>query len=113
MKSARAATWLLAAALAPAAVPAAIAADAEQVALGRRLFTQEAQPSCALCHTLHDAGSAGAVGPVLDELKPDARRVAAALRNGIGAMPSFAEKLSEAQIQALAAYVSKASGAVP
>lgn len=109
MKPARAAALLLAATLAPAAW----AADAEQMALGRRLFTQEAQPSCTLCHTLQDAGSAGAVGPVLDELKPDARRVATALRNGIGAMPSFAEKLSEAQIQALAAYVSKATGGAP
>jgi sulfite dehydrogenase len=81
--------------------------------LGKRLFTQAATPPCALCHTLKDAGSAGAVGPVLDELKPDAARVAAALRNGIGQMPSYRESLSEAQIHALAAYVASVAGAKP
>ena len=66
---------------------------------------------CKSCHTLKDAGSEGAVGPVLDELKPDAARVANALRNGLGNMPSYKATLSEAQIQAIAAYVAKASGA--
>ena len=56
-------------------------------------------------------GTAGAVGPVLDELKPDAQRVPTALRNGIGTMPSFRDKLSDAQIAALAAYVAAATGA--
>ena len=46
----------------------------------------------------------------VDELKPDAKRVATALRNGIGLMPSYNGKLSEAEIAALAAYVAKASG---
>ncbi|CAD5370151.1 Cytochrome c, mono-and diheme variants [Rubrivivax sp. A210] len=94
--------------------PAVQATDAAaQIELGRRLFTQDAVPPCALCHTLADAGSAGAVGPVLDEIKPDARRVATALRNGVGAMPSFRERLNEAQIEALAAYVSKVTGGAP
>jgi sulfite dehydrogenase len=83
--------------------------DAAQLALGKKLFTTQAVPACAVCHTLKDAGSEGAVGPVLDELQPDAQRVMTALRNGIGVMPSFSERLSEAQIQALANYVSKAS----
>jgi mono/diheme cytochrome c family protein len=64
-----------------------------------------------VCHTLKDAGSEGAVGPVLDELKPDAARVANALRNGLGNMPSYKAVLSDAQIKALAQYVAKASGA--
>jgi len=76
---------------------------------GRLLFRQGAVPSCAVCHTLKDAGSAGAVGPVLDELQPDAERVLRALRNGVGAMPSFRERLSDAQMQALAGYVAWAS----
>ena len=84
--------------------------DAAQLAEGRRLFTQVAQPACAVCHTLKDANAEGAVGPVLDELKPDASRVATALRNGVGAMPSFKGSLSEAQIQALANYVSTVAG---
>jgi sulfite dehydrogenase len=84
------------------------AADAE-LELGKRLFTKTAVPACALCHTLKDAGSEGAVGPVLDELKPDAARVAKALRDGLGNMPAF-KTLSEAEIKALARYVSTAAG---
>lgn len=74
---------------------------------GRKLFTS-VTPPCALCHTLKDAGATGQVGPSLDELKPDAARVAKALRNGIGQMPAFSH-LTEAQIQALARYVEKAT----
>jgi len=85
--------------------------DAAEMALAKVLFTKDAVPPCALCHALKDAGAAGAVGPVLDELQPDAARVATALKNGIGAMPSYKASLSEAQIQALARYVAKASGA--
>ena len=84
--------------------------DAATLATGKALFTTGATPPCALCHTLKDAGTAGAVGPVLDELQPDADRVAAALRNGIGAMPSYKATLKEDQILALARYVAKASG---
>jgi sulfite dehydrogenase len=79
---------------------------------GKSLFLK-AVPACAICHTLNDAGSEGAVGPVLDEIKPNAQRVAKALRNGLGSMPSFASKLSDSQIEALARYVSKASGGAP
>lgn len=90
------------------ATTAAQANEAAQMALGKKLFTTAA-PACALCHTLKDAGAEGAIGPVLDELKPDAARVARALRDGIGAMPSFKATLSEADIAALSLYVSKAS----
>ncbi|WP_298209618.1 cytochrome c [Acidovorax sp.] len=82
--------------------------DAAQMALGKKLFTT-ATPACAICHTLKDAGAEGAVGPVLDELQPEASRVAKALRDGVGSMPSFKSSLTEAQIAALALYVSKAS----
>jgi cytochrome c6 len=91
-------------------VAPALAADDAQLALGRTLFTKGAVPSCAVCHTLKDAGAQGAVGPILDELKPDEQRVATALRNGIGAMPSFKATLSEEQIVALAKYVATATG---
>jgi mono/diheme cytochrome c family protein len=91
--------------------PAFATGDAEQLALGRQLFNQTAVPACALCHTLKDAGSEGAIGPVLDEIKPNAQRLITAMRNGIGQMPSFADSLSEAQIQAIANYVSKVTGA--
>jgi cytochrome c6 len=93
------------------AAPAAAADDAAQLALGKKLFTGGASPACAICHTLKDAGTEGAIGPVLDELKPDANRVAAALRNGLGSMPSYRASLSDEQIAALARYVSVAAGA--
>lgn len=79
---------------------------------GKALFLK-AVPACAICHTLNDAGSEGAVGPVLDEIKPNAQRVAKALRNGLGSMPSYGSKLSDSEIEALARYVSKASGGAP
>jgi sulfite dehydrogenase len=100
---------LLAAALAS---PVWAADDAAQLELGKELFSQAAVPACALCHTLKDAGAEGAVGPILDEMKPDAQRVAKALRNGIGQMPSYNGKLSDQQMAALAAYVARATGAV-
>jgi len=90
-----------------AAAPAAAADDVQ----GRKLFTETAVPACAVCHTLAAAGATGAVGPPLDELKPDAARVATALRNGVGSMPSYKATLSEQQIELLARYVARASGA--
>lgn len=75
---------------------------------GRKLFTQAAVPACAVCHTLARAGATGEIGPVLDELKPDAARVAKAIRNGIGQMPAY-QNLSDAQIRALARFVASAT----
>jgi len=101
------------AALALAAVGVARGADdgdANEMQLGKTLFTVGANPPCAACHMLKDAGSTGAVGPVLDDLQPTAERVVTALKNGIGMMPSYQSSLSEAQMRALARYVAKASG---
>jgi mono/diheme cytochrome c family protein len=78
--------------------------------LGRKVFTQIAQPPCAACHTLKAAGASGTVGPSLDELKPDKERALNALRNGVGIMPSFADKLTREQIEAVAAFVAQVSG---
>ncbi|HEX2199501.1 MAG TPA: cytochrome c [Burkholderiales bacterium] len=88
-----------------ASPPAARADD-----LGRRVFTQIAQPSCALCHTLAAAGAAGTLGPSLDELKPDKERALQVLRNGSGVMPPFADKLTPEQIEAVAVFIAKAAG---
>jgi len=85
------------------------AADDPGYAAGKQLFLTGAQPACGICHTLKEAGTEGAIGPVLDELKPDASRVAKALRNGIGQMPAFST-LTDAEVEALARYVSIASG---
>ena len=95
----------LAAASAMALAASSACADDALVSAGRALFTKGAVPSCAVCHTLKDAGAEGQVGPVLDELKPDANRVATALRNGVGNMPSFKASLSEEQINTLARYI--------
>jgi sulfite dehydrogenase len=86
------------------------ASAADELAQGKKLFTEATVPACALCHSLEAAGATGTVGPPLDELKPDATRVATALRNGIGSMPSYKDTLSEQQILLLARYVAKASG---
>jgi len=94
-----------------AATFAAPVAHADPLAPGRALFKQSAVPACALCHALKDAGAEGAIGPSLDELKPDAARVAKALRNGIGQMPAYRDKLTEQQIETLSRYVARASGA--
>ena len=83
--------------------------EAAQMKLGKQLFSSAKPVACAVCHTLKDAGSEGAIGPVLDELQPDAARVSRAMRDGIGAMPAFKSTLSDAEIAAVALYVSRAS----
>lgn len=85
--------------------------DAAQLERGKTLFTSAAVPACAICHTMADAGASGSIGPDMDELKPDAQRVKKALREGMGAMPSFATTLTEEDMNAVAAYVVHASGA--
>jgi cytochrome c6 len=77
---------------------------------GKALFLKGAVPACAVCHTLAHAGATGEIGPVLDELKPNAARVEKAVRNGIGQMPAYTS-LSDTQIKQLADYVSRATGA--
>lgn len=90
--------------------PAPLADDEEALALGKKVFTEIAEPQCAICHTLNDAGSTGEVGPVLDELKPTREQVELAVRGGLGVMPPFDEILSEEQIRAVAQYVSSVAG---
>ncbi len=102
----------LAAVLLALTVSSSWAADAGELARGKELFGK-IQPACAVCHTLQAAGAEGQVGPVLDELKPNAERVLRALRAGIGAMPSYADKLSDKDMRALAHFVAQASGAAP
>ena len=65
---------------------------------------------CGGCHTLKAAGTTGTVGPNLDQVQPSAAIVSAIVQSGSGIMPSFAGKLSDAQIAAVAAYVSSVAG---
>ncbi|TWC31094.1 sulfite dehydrogenase (cytochrome) subunit SorB [Pseudomonas sp. SJZ079] len=83
------------------------ATDDTRYQLGRKVFTEQAQPSCSLCHSLQDAGASGAIGPDLDQLKPTPERVMAAVRGGVGVMPAFEALLSAEQIEAVAHYVSQ------
>ena len=76
-------------------------------AVGKEVY---ASAGCGTCHTLADAGSTGAVGPNLDEAQPSAELVVDRVTNGMGAMPSFSEQLSEEQITEVAAYVSAVAG---
>lgn len=74
---------------------------------GKQVF---ASAGCGGCHTLKDAGASGNVGPNLDQLKPSKQVVAHQVEVGGGAMPAFKGQLSDAQIQAVADYVSKSAG---
>ena len=96
-------------ALGPNGAGAQAPASDAQLAEGRALFIGGATPPCAICHTLKEAGATATSARRSTSFGPT-RRVPAAVREGIGAMPSFAGSLSEAQIRAVARYVAKASG---
>ena len=81
-------------------------AGAVTAAAGKKAFTA----NCGGCHTLADAGSTGSVGPNLDDLAPDMATVVHQVTNGGGAMPAFGGRLSDAQIQSVAKYVSSVAG---
>ena len=82
----------------------------DKLEAGRTLFNKTAVPACAVCHALKNAGAEGAIGPSLDELKPDATRVEKAVRNGIGQMPAF-KNLTDEQIKLLGQYVATVTAA--
>lgn len=81
-------------------------ATTEASAEGKQIFSE----NCASCHTLQDADASGQVGPNLDDLKPDEATVQKQVENGGGAMPAFKGQLTDAQIAAVAAYVSSSAG---
>ncbi len=86
--------------------PATTAETGAAEASGEAVFIE----NCGGCHTLAAAGTTGAVGPNLDELMPDMARVEMQVRNGGGGMPAFEGQLSDAQITAVAEYVSSSAG---
>jgi cytochrome c6 len=89
------------AALRRAVVPLVHASD------GKGIF-QEA--GCGDCHTLVAAGASGTVGPNLDDAKPSKELVVRKLTGDLGVMSSFKGKLSSAQVQAVADFVSQNAG---
>jgi mono/diheme cytochrome c family protein len=76
-------------------------------AAGKAVFTSA---GCGSCHTLADAGSAGNVGPNLDDAKPNAERVILRVTKGQGNMPPFGETLTAQQIADVAQYVVESTG---
>jgi len=75
---------------------------------GKAVFTGAS--SCGGCHTLADAGASGAVGPNLDESKPDNELIVTRVTKGQGGMPAFAEQLTPQQIADVAAYITQSTG---
>ena len=73
--------------------------------LGKHLFVETANPPCGVCHSLEAAGARGVIGPNLDELRPDARRIRTALAQGVGAMPAYAEQLTDQEVTALVEFI--------
>jgi mono/diheme cytochrome c family protein len=91
-------------------------------AAGKALYLSN---GCGGCHTFKPAGTAGKVGPDLDNLAADAKKanegsVEAYTRESIenpdayivpgypkGVMPPFAGKLTDSQINELVAYLTK------
>ena len=83
---------------------------AEQTAVtstnGKVIF----KTKCGGCHTLAAAGTSGTQGPNLDQLKPPFAVAKAQVEHGGGIMPAFKGVLSDAQIAAVARYVSTHAG---
>ena len=73
--------------------------------LGKRLFVETASPPCGVCHSLEAAGAKGVIGPDLDALKPDAHRIRTAIAQGVGAMPAYAEQLTDQEVTALVEFI--------
>jgi len=80
---------------------------ATNTSAGLKVFTDA---GCGSCHTLAAAHATGDVGPNLDDLKPSAALVQRQVTNGGAAMPSFAGRLSKAEIAAVAKFVASAAG---
>lgn len=74
---------------------------------GKGIFKEA---GCSNCHTLAAAGARGTIGPNLDEQQPSKPEIVKALTDGQGTMVSFRGKLSTAQIQAVAGFVSQNAG---
>jgi cbb3-type cytochrome c oxidase subunit III len=73
---------------------------------GKAIF----QADCASCHTLAAAKATGTIGPNLDQLKPSEAIAKHQVEVGGGVMPAFKGKLTDAQIAAVATFVSSSAG---
>ena len=64
-----------------------------------------AEAGCGGCHTFGAANSSGTVGPSLDGIDLSKDEIEQQVRNGGGGMPAFGDRLSDAEIEAVADYV--------
>ena len=71
--------------------------------LGLDVYNNKAQ--CGVCHTLQAAGTAGNIGPNLDQLKPSIPQIIYVVTNGIGVMQAWEGILTKEEIEAVAYYV--------
>ena len=71
--------------------------------LGLDVYNNKAQ--CGVCHALQAAGSAGNIGPSLDQLKPTMSQIIIAVTDGIGVMQAWEGILTHEEIEAVAYYV--------
>jgi len=69
-----------------------------------------ASAGCGSCHTLSAAGSAGTVGPNLDDAKPSYELAVERVTKGQGGMPPFGEQLEAQEIADVAQYVVESTG---
>ena len=77
------------------------------VAAGKGVYQSS---GCGACHVLAAAGSTGRIGPNLDAANPDATRVVDVVTHGRGVMPAYGRRLTAAQIDHVAAFVSSSAG---
>ena len=75
----------------------------DKMVLGLEVYKNKAQ--CGVCHTLEAAGSAGNIGPDLDQLKPPMSQIIYVVTNGIGVMQAWENILTNEEIEAVAYYV--------
>ena len=75
--------------------------------LGLEIYNNKAQ--CGVCHTLQAAGSAGNIGPNLDQLKPPMSQIIYAVTNGIGVMQAWEGILTDKEIESVSYYVFKST----
>ena len=75
----------------------------DKMVIGLEVYNNKAQ--CGVCHTLQSAGSAGNIGPNLDQLKPSIAQIIYAVTNGIGVMQAWEGILTYEEIEAVAYYI--------
>ena len=64
-----------------------------------------AEAGCGGCHTFAPANSSGTVGPALNGIDMSKDEIERQVRNGGGGMPAYGDRLSDAEIEAVADYV--------